>query len=356
MAIALSPGGSTVAMEKFRIATSHYHVGHAIAPMTALEKGFFKEEGFDGFELLLEGLIPTFVEREALSAAMKERGIDIVLGARITSVLALNSQGEDLHIVSGWRFAPQVDVYARPGIKSFADLKGKKIGIRDSGGISQGIIQTELRKAGLDPERDVTWVRDRIFAYHNTPEHVEAMRKGEIDCAGSHPPFSDELVKMGCTLLLSPRALYPSGRPERVIAARNSLIEKEGDRLRAFLRAILRAFWLMRDQPASFAYLADLEQRLRRASHDPDERVLKMFSSPDRLESMPLPVDGQVPGAGLKQIAEEMKRDGRLPKDYAAERALRDKAARDAFHDLRSRKELEPQWARVTRIVEKHGY
>lgn len=57
---------------KIRVATSHYHVGHAIAPMAALEKGFFKEEGLDRFELLLEGLIPGFVEKEALSVAMEE--------------------------------------------------------------------------------------------------------------------------------------------------------------------------------------------------------------------------------------------------------------------------------------------
>jgi ABC-type nitrate/sulfonate/bicarbonate transport system substrate-binding protein len=341
---------------KIRIATSHYHVGHAIAPMAALEKGFFKEEGFDGFELLLEGLIPAFVEREALSVAMKERGIDIVLGARITSVLALNSRGEDLYILSGWRFAPQVDVYARPGIKSFADLKGKKIGIRDAGGISQGILQNELRKAGLDPETDVSWVRDRIFAYHNTPEHVQALSDGRVDCVGSHPPFSDELERMGCTVLLSPRALYPGGRPERVVAARRSLIEERGEELRGFLRGILRAFWLMRDQPESFSYLADLERRLRLTSHDPDERVLRMFTSPDRLESMPLPVDGEAPVAGLKRIAEEMKRDSQIPNDFSAERALKDEAAKKAFQDLRSRKELEAQWTRVTRVVEKHGY
>lgn len=341
---------------KIRIATSHYHVGHAIAPMVAVERGFFAEERFDNFELLLEGLVPAFVEKEALSVAMKERGIEIVLGARITSVLASNSRGEDLYIVSGWRFAPQVDVYARSGIKSFADLKGKKIGIRDTGGISQGIIQTELRKAGLDPERDVSWVRDRMFAYHNTSEHVQALRDGRVDCVGSHPPFSGDLERMGCTVLLSPRALYPGGRPERVIAARSALIEEREEELSGFLRAILRAFWLMRDQPETFSYLADLERRLRVTSYDPDERVLRMFTSPDRLESMPLPIDGQVPAAGLKQIAEEIKGDGQIPEDFSVERVLRDQAVKKAFEDLRSRKELEARWTRVTRIVEKHGY
>jgi hypothetical protein len=59
--------------EKLRASTSYYHMGHAIAPMAAPERALFREEGFDGFELLLEGVPPAFVEKEALFA--RERNL-----------------------------------------------------------------------------------------------------------------------------------------------------------------------------------------------------------------------------------------------------------------------------------------
>ena len=342
--------------EKIRIATSSYHIGHAIAPMIALEKGFFREEGFENFDLLTEGLVPSFVERLALSAAMKERGIQMVLGAQIPSVLSLHSQGEDLSIVFGWRFVPQADWYARPGIKSFADLKGKKIGIRDKGSTGPTrVLWNQIKKAGLDPDKDVLWVHDRIFAYHRTRQHVDAMKEGEVDCTQSSAPFSEELEKMGCGLILSAKKLFPKGKPMAVIAARRSLINKRGHDLRAFLRAIIRGFWAERDQE-NFSYLADLEKRLRAKSPSADERALRLLTSPDRLELRPLPVDGQVPLDGLKEIAEEMKQNGEIPLNYRVEEVLVDKPARDAFENLMSRKELQAEWQRMKRIVERQGY
>ncbi len=342
--------------KRLRIATSSYHIGHAIAPMAAIEKGFFKEEGFDDFELLTEGLVPNFVEKDALSAAMKNRGIQMVLGAQIPSVLIQSNRGEDLHIVFGWRFVPQTDWYARPGIKSFADLRGKKIGIRDGGGTGPiRVVFNELRKAGVDPEKDVTWIKDRIFAYHRTPDHVNAIKDGMVDCTASNPPFSEELERMGCTVLLNPRKLFPHGRPMAVITARRAVIEERAEDMRAFFRAILRGFWFERD-PENFTYLADLEKRLRAASPSEDEQVLRMLTSPERLEKRPLPIQGEVPLDGLRQIGEEMKISGELPSEFSVESVLKNETAKQAFLDLRGRKELDEQWNRVSRTVEKYGY
>lgn len=341
---------------KLRIATSSYHVGHAVAPSIAREKGFFREEGFDDFELLTDGLIPSFVEKQALSIAMKERGIDIVLGGKIPSVLASNSLGEDLYIVSGWRFVPQSSWYARPEIRSFADMKGKKIGVRDLGGGPARLLINELRKAGVDPEKDVIWVRDRMFAYHRTRDHVDALTSRQVDCTQSSPPFSEKLKQMGYTLLLNPRKLYPQGKPMAVVATRRRVIEEKSQELKAFLKGILRAFWLMRDQPENYSYVADLERRLRAASPNEDEQALTMFISPEALETMPLPLDGQVSIEGLREIVEEMEREGELAAGFPVERAYRGEAVKGAFEELRSRKALEAQWERVTRIIEKHGY
>ena len=340
---------------KIRIATSSYHVGHATAPTLALEKGFFRQEGLDNFELLLEGLIPPSVEKLGLFATMKQRGVEIVLGAKAGSVFSLNSQGADLYIVSCWRFASRVEWYARPEVKGFRDLRGKKIGIRETGGISYAVISSELRKAGLDPQRDVQWVLDPIFAYHDTRDHADAMREGRVDCAASSPPFSLDLKKSGYPVLLSTKQLYPEGRPERVIAARGVMTEEKKDDLKNFLKAILRAFWFERN-PDNFPYLTEMEKRLREASPSEDERALRKTNSAERFEGRSLPVDGRAPLGGLRQIADEMKMTGELRPDFSVEGALRDEIVQEAFQELRSRKGLETEWRRVCEIVEKWGY
>jgi ABC-type nitrate/sulfonate/bicarbonate transport system substrate-binding protein len=354
--LALNHSGNTVIHEKIRIATSSYHVGHAVAPAIALEQGYFRAEGFEDFELLTEGLIPSFVEKDALSAAMKERGVQIVLGAQIPSVLALNSRGEDLYIVFGWRVVPLADWYARPEIKTVADLKAKKVGLRDKGGGGPTrVLWNELRKAGLDPEKDVHWVLARKFAYHRDRGHLEALLSGEVDCTQSSAPFSDELEQMGFTRLLNVRELFPGGRPMAVIAARKKTIEENGRELRAFFRAILRAFWFERD-PSRFSYIADLEARLRAKSPSEDERALRLLTSPAILEKRPLPVDGAAPVAGLRQIADEMILAGELPAEFRVERALRDEAVQDAFRDLGARTELEEDRRRMSLLVKKYGF
>ena len=51
-----------------------------------------------------------------------------------------------------------------------------------------------------------------------------------------------------------------------------------------------------------------------------------------------------------------MKNSGELPKEFSVESALKNDVAKQAFQDLRGRKELDEQWDRVSRIVEKYGY
>lgn len=198
-------------------------------------------------------------------------------------------------------------------------------------------------------------MEDRIFAYHDNPAHVEAMRGGKVDCAASSPPFSFDLEKIGCTLLLSTKQLFPEGRPERVIATQGTFAEQKRDDLKRFLRAILRAFWFERD-PDNFRYLVDMERRLRAISPNGDERDLRKVTSPTRFEGRSLPVDGRVPLEGLRQIAEEMKRTGEIGSNFSVASVLKDDVVKEAFRGLLSRKELEAQWQRVSEIMANWGH
>ncbi len=112
-------------------------------------------------------------------------------------------------------------------------------------------------------------------------------------------------------MVLDPKKTFPP-RPGKLTVA-SQMIEKRSEELKAYFRAIIRAFWFMRDVN-HFEYLRDLEARLRKTStHNEDERGA-VVTSPDRVESWALPIDGAVTAASVERIVSEMVRKGSLPR------------------------------------------
>jgi hypothetical protein len=132
-------------------------------------------------------------------------------------------------------------------------------------------------------------------------------------------------------------------------------IEKRGEELKAYFRAIIRSFWFMRD-PNNFEYLHDLEARLRKLTHNEDERSLFIASAPDRLESWALPVDGGIERRAIERIIQEMVKRGRLDRPLPVEEVFKDAAVQDAYRDVSSRANLKPAFDTAMRAVEKYGF
>ncbi|MFQ5852646.1 MAG: ABC transporter substrate-binding protein [Candidatus Binatia bacterium] len=72
---------------------------------------------------------------------------------------------------------------ASSGIKSTADLKGKKVGIVDHKSATDLWAREAVRKAGLNPDRDVKWIVVPFPAMGN------ALRSGKIDVGTFPEPF-----------------------------------------------------------------------------------------------------------------------------------------------------------------------
>jgi len=105
----------------------------------------------------------------------------------------------------------------------------------------------------------------------------------------------------------------------------------------------------------SIAPMVALEKRLRAAGPSEDERALRMFTSPQKIETMPLPLNGQVPLKSLEFIGEEMKLAGELPSNFSVQAALKDETVKQAFADLLGRNELKSRWDRLGEVVVRHG-
>ena len=223
-------------------------------------------------------------------------------------------QGADVYIVGGWRYTPFLKWYGSKHITDISKLRGGKIGVReisaDGGGLVEFFIEEALKEAGVNPETEVEQVQDPVFGYRNNPAHIEMLRSGKVNAITSSPPFSDQLEKEGYPVILDPNKVFPR-RPGKVTVAPRRTIEQRGEELKAYFRAIIRTFWFMRDIK-NFEYLHDLEARLRKLTHNEDERSLFIASAPDRVDSWALPMDGGIERQALDRIIQEMVKRGRL--------------------------------------------
>jgi ABC-type nitrate/sulfonate/bicarbonate transport system substrate-binding protein len=246
------------------IANSNYHVGHQVAIFVAEEQGFFNQEGLKEYEYDARGLIPGPIERDGLGMAITNHGVDIATAVDVEAAIYQRSIGADVYIVGGWRYTPFLRWYGAKHLTDMTKLRGGRIGMREKEGLVQVFITNALQEAGVDPEKEVEWVYDPVFGYRNNPAHMEMLRSGKIDAITSQPPFSDQLEREGYPMILDPNTVFPR-RPGKLTVATGQTIEKRAEELRAYFRAIIRAFWFMRDVK-NFEYLRDLEKNSERTT------------------------------------------------------------------------------------------
>jgi ABC-type nitrate/sulfonate/bicarbonate transport system substrate-binding protein len=342
---------------KLVIAPTCYHVLHLIPVMVAHEMNFFCEEGLTtegglrAYEIQRQSLVPFGLEKLGLSQAMKERSVDIALDVQSRTAFFQRARGADLYIVAGWR-NQHVNVWVgAPEIKSLKDLKGKRVGIGDPNGNRQWGISLWLRKAGVDPDRDVEWVTG-IFP----PTHIEALRSGRIDAGPMSAWEVENLQRQGFNLLVTPRDLYPNGRPERVIGATGTVLEEKPAWVKSFLKGMIRAYWFIRDQPRNFDYVHKLEARLRLESLAQNERIGKFVcQTPVHIEALPFPLDGKP--TGFEDLLAEEKAAGELNYEVPP---IKDVCALDlvaeAFKEISERSEIRDQFQRVSEVAKRLGY
>lgn len=127
------------------------------------------------------------------------------------------------------------------GIKSVADLKGKTMGVASYGSTTDLLGRAILKKAGIDPDRDVKRIDVRF------PVMESALRKGEI-VAGelAQPFFAAAKARGGIRVLFTAQEVLPV-LPLLVEVFTAEFIEKNPGAVKGFLEDYMAALDFARE-------------------------------------------------------------------------------------------------------------
>jgi NitT/TauT family transport system substrate-binding protein len=163
----------------------------------ALDKGYFTDR-----QLTLKPvnvLQPPDVARAVVS--------NMPLGALsgMGALTAFDAGLKDLRIIGTSIAASTIVFLVKPDspVKSFADLKGKKVGVSVPGSLTTAFGTLAAKKAGLDPKKDLDLVNVK-------GDYTTSLLEGVVDAAWSSPPLSTQLIKQGkARVLLQTSDLEP---------------------------------------------------------------------------------------------------------------------------------------------------
>jgi ABC-type nitrate/sulfonate/bicarbonate transport system substrate-binding protein len=219
-----------------------------LAPYLVADKlGYFEEEGL---ELVFTGEIPSSEyiagvlsgENDFADGHPNELALQIYGGAEITAVgrsIIEPDESADPRLRHMWYYvSPDA---AAAGVKTLADLKDYKGDEKLKSAGYQDTCESFILNKGLDaegvPREKLEWI-----TFDSDVEKIQALKLGQVDIIGVHPPFYDAadeagLVKIGD----SSAAGLGEATGVYLYYFSNEFIEAHPDEVGGFVRALTKA-------------------------------------------------------------------------------------------------------------------
>ena len=265
-------------------------------PVSVAERaGFFRREKLD-----FHVVVPLPGGSDKMLDALSDGSADITHIATpflIRAVLA----GADARAIAAEFNNPIYSLIARPEIKTFADLKGKLIGMADEAGSITVSTRKLLALHGLGP------ADFRVRIIEGTPARYTCLRRAECDAVPLGQPQDLLAIKDGHRLL----GLSTEAVPEfvyTVTAARPAWASAHKETLVRYARALGAAFKYIRD-PTHRKTVVKIIVEATEVSGDIAEQTLKLFFDPERNV---LPKQGEINLRGLAEVISFMGEAGAI--------------------------------------------
>ena len=225
--VVTSPGSAQ------RIAVSYPGIaGYNIPFWVALDTGEFKKAGLEVDPVLISGGSKSM-------QALLSGGLDFAHVSGGVSVQA-NLSGADVIIIGTGSNSMSAGVIAAKEIKSYGDLKGKRIGIASFGGNNDIGLRFAFSKNGINPDNDVIFLQ--LGGERN---RLTALERGAISATIISPPGLFVAEAQGYTRLGDLNAMGMR-YPELSIVARKRDLKERRDVIRRYLRAYLEGVRVMK--------------------------------------------------------------------------------------------------------------
>jgi NitT/TauT family transport system substrate-binding protein len=130
-----------------------------------------------------------------------------------------------------------VELFAKEGINTVADLKGKRVGLRSLGATPHVLVSIMAAEVGLDPAKDIDWVVNPKTA------PIELFASGKVEVFVGNPPESLDLraQRIGHVILKTVVDRPWSQYFCCMVAGNREYIRKNPVAIKRALRAILTA-------------------------------------------------------------------------------------------------------------------
>ena len=207
-----------------------------IAPEYAAED-LLRAEGFTDIRYLR-------VPQSAFEATMARREVDFSTDYAAKHISTIDA-GVPIVVLAGVH-AGCFELFAREGIRNVADLKGKKVGLKEA---PTALLTLMAAQVGLDPAKDIRWVTDPSL------NPLELFAEGKIDAFLGFPPEPQELRARHAGRVIvntatdSPWSQYFCC----MVAANREYVRRYPVATKRVLRAILKATDLCVTEPARVA-------------------------------------------------------------------------------------------------------
>jgi len=180
-------------------------------PWIAKEAKIYERHGLDVQLILLRGSGQT-------SAALLGGSI-FASPVALPTVMLADLSGADLINVAHTVPGVQTKMLVKPEIKRVEDLRGKRIATSSLGSLGDFLFKYILRKNGLDPNREITWL-----SIGTPPERLQALFSGVVDATEASYPYDLQGERKGFRVLFDARkeVVYPS---MSIVTRKKSIVE-----------------------------------------------------------------------------------------------------------------------------------